>query len=198
MMEDNSKNISQVSPWLLFWTFLKVGAFTIGGGYAMMVIIEKEVTRHGWMTKEDFADVITLAISAPGLIAVNVAIFTGYKIMGTKGSIIASIGSIIAPFSIILAVAMLFTGIQDNPVMINIFKGIRPVVVALIIVPMVQMAKISNKTWQAYLLSLISFALVAFLKVSPIYIIASVIFGASIASVYSHHHIRNKEKEDKK
>lgn len=171
-----------VSLWQIFLVFSKIGAFTIGGGYAMMSIIENEVTKRGWLTKDDFPDILALAQSAPGILAVNISIFAGYKIRGTKGSIVASLGSITPSFIIILAIAMLFTGYQDNPVIINIFKGIRPVVVALIASPMIQMAKRSNKKWWAWIMTAVSLVLVAFMKISPIYILITTIIATAAIS----------------
>ncbi len=168
----------------IFTTFAKIGAFTIGGGYAMLPIIRSEIVKKGWLKEEDFTDIVALAQSAPGLLAVNISIFTGHKLKGTKGSIVATLGSILPSFIIILLIAMLFSGYQDNPTVIKIFKGIRPVVVALIAVPMIQMAKKANKTWWAWLLSAASLAGVAFLKISPIYILLTVIIAAAAISKY--------------
>lgn len=159
--------------------FAKIGAFTIGGGYAMLAIIQKEIVSRGWLKDEDFTDIVTLAQSAPGLLAVNISIFTGYRLKGTKGSIIATLGCITPPFLIILAIAMAFSGFQDNPTVIKIFKGIRPVVVALIAVPMLNMAKKANRTWWSWVLSAASIGLVAFLDISPIYILICVIVVAA-------------------
>ena len=167
------------SYWQIFTVFAKIGAFTIGGGYAMIPIIQKEIISRGWLKEDDFTDIVTLAQSAPGLLAVNISIFTGYRLKGTKGSIIATSGCILPPFLIILAIAMAFSGYQDNPVVIRIFKGIRPVMVALIAVPMINMAKKANKRWWAWVLSAVSVGLVAFLKVSPIYILICVIAVAA-------------------
>ncbi len=172
------------SYWQIFTTFAKIGAFTIGGGYAMLPIIRSEIVKRGWLKEEDFTDIVALAQSAPGLLAVNISIFTGHKLKGTKGSIVATLGSILPSFIIILLIAMLFSGYQDNPTVIKIFKGIRPVVVALIAVPMIQMAKEANKTWWAWLLSAASLAGVAFLKISPIYILLTVIIAAAAISKY--------------
>ncbi len=172
------------SYWQIFMTFAKIGAFTIGGGYAMLPIIQSEIVKRGWLKEEDFTDIVALAQSAPGLLAVNISIFTGHKLKGTKGSIVATLGSILPSFIIILLIAMLFSGYQDNPTVIKIFKGIRPVVVALIAVPMIQMAKKANKTWWAWLLSAASLAGVAFLKISPIYILLTVIIAAAAISKY--------------
>lgn len=172
------------SYWQIFLTFAKIGAFTIGGGYAMLPVIQNEIVRKGWLKEEDFTDIVALAQSAPGLLAVNISIFTGHKLRGTKGSIIATIGSILPSFLIILAIAMMFSGYQDNPTIIKIFKGIRPVTVALIAVPMIDMARKANKKWWAWILSGITMVLVAFLNVSPIYILLSVIVIAASISAW--------------
>ena len=159
----------------LFMVFMKIGAFTIGGGYAMIPLIKDELDRRKWIGEDELPDIIALAQSAPGILAVNVSIFTGYKIRGVKGSIAATIGSVLPSFMIILAIAMAFTSFKDNPVVISIFKGIRPVVVSLIAVPTISMAKKSCKTWWAWVIAIVSLLLVSFLEVSPIYIIMLVI-----------------------
>lgn len=164
-----------ISYWQIFLVFAKIGAFTIGGGMAMILLIQNEIVRRGWMKEEDFPDIIALSQSAPGLLAVNIAIFTGYRLKGSKGSIVATIASVLPSIIIILLIAMVFTGYQENPTVISIFKGIRPVVVALIAVPMVQMARKSNRRWWSYLISAAVLVLVGVLKVSPIYILIVVI-----------------------
>lgn len=173
-----------VSLWQIFGVFAKIGTFTIGGGYAMIPIIEDELKRRNWIDPEEIDDVVVLAQSASGLLAVNMAIFSGYKIRGLKGSIAATVGSVFPSFFIILAIAMAFTNFQDNPIVIRIFSGIRPVVVALIASPMISMARKSNKSLSAWLISIISLVLVAFLDISPIYIILTVLVIAySIAKI---------------
>ena len=162
----------------IFLVFAKIGAFTIGGGYAMIPLIERELGRRGWISEEELPDVIALAQSAPGLLAVNASIFAGYKLRGVKGSIVATIGSVLPSFLIILAIAMVFSGYQDNPVVIRVFSGIRPVVVSLIAVPMVNMARRGNKTWWAWLISGLTLVGVAFLGISPIYILLVIIILA--------------------
>ena len=163
------------SYWQILIVFAKIGAFTIGGGMAMIPLIQSEIVGRGWLRDEDFPDIIALSQTAPGLLAVNIAIFTGYKLKGTKGSIVATVASVLPSILIILLIAMLFTGYQDNPAVIRIFKGIRPVVVALIAVPMFQMARKSVRTWWSYLVAGAVLVLVGFLKVSPIYILTVVI-----------------------
>ena len=156
----------------IFSCFAKIGAFTIGGGYAMIPIIQKEVVdKKKWINEEDFMDVLAISQSAPGILAVNISIFLGYRLRGVKGSIVATLGSVLPSFLMILLIAMFFTGYQDNPTVIKIFKGIRPVVVALIAVPMINMAKKAKLNIYTASLAVITTLLVAFLKVSPVYIL---------------------------
>ncbi len=165
----------KVSLWQIFAVFAKIGAFTIGGGYAMIPIIQNEMARRGWISEEELPDIVALSQSAPGVMAVNISIFAGYRMRGVKGSIAATLGSITPSFLFILAIAMLFTTFKDNPWVEKAFKGIRPVVISLIAVPMVKMAKKCCKTWWAWALAVAALVLVAFLNVSPIYILLCVI-----------------------
>lgn len=185
--EDNrTKEIAGLSE--IFWVFTKIGAFTIGGGYAMIPLIQNEMSRRGWLSEKELPDIIALAQSAPGILAVNVAIFAGYRIRGLKGSIVATVGTALPSFFIILFIAALFSGYQNNPDVIRIFKGIRPVVISLIAVPMIKLAHKNNKTWWAWTISGITLALVSFLKVSPIYILLTIIVSALSITYY-----RNKK-----
>ncbi len=159
------------SLWQIFGVFAKIGTFTIGGGYAMIPVIEDELKKRGWVDESEIEDVIVLAQSAPGLLAVNMAIFSGYKIRGLKGSIAATIGAVLPSFIIILAIAMVFTSFKENLIIQRIFQGIRPVAVALILVPAVNMAHKGNKTWWAWMLTFVTAFLVAFLKISVIWIL---------------------------
>ena len=164
-----------VSLWQIFAVFAKIGAFTIGGGYAMIPIIQDEMSRRGWISEEELPDIVALSQSAPGVMAVNISIFAGYRLRGVKGSIAATLGSITPSFCIILAIAMVFTSFKDNPWVVKAFKGIRPAVIALIAVPMINMAKKCCKAWWAWALAVAALVLVAFLDVSPIYILFCVI-----------------------
>lgn len=156
----------------IFSCFAKIGAFTIGGGYAMIPIIQKEVVeKKRWIEEEDFMDVLAISQSAPGLLAVNISIFLGYRLKGVKGSIVATLGSVLPSFLIILLIAMFFAGYQDNPTVIKIFKGIRPVVVSLIAVPVINMARKAKLNIYTGMLAVATALLVTFLKVSPIYIL---------------------------
>ena len=162
----------------IFGVFCKIGAFTIGGGYVMIPLIEAELSRRGWISEEDMPDIVVLAQSAPGIVAVNMAVFAGYRLRGLKGSIVAALGAVLPSFLAILLIAMAFASFRDNPVVERIFKGIRPVAIGLILVPAWNMAKRSRKWW-GWALTIGSALLVAFLKFSPIYIIIVVIAVAA-------------------
>ncbi len=133
----------------LFITFFKIGAFTFGGGWAMISIIEREVvTKHQWVEKEEFLDLLALAQSLPGIFAVNISIAIGNNIYGKKGSVCAALATILPSFLIILAIAIFLTPetIKDSEVLTKIFKGIRPAVVALIIQPVITTGKSAKLT----------------------------------------------------
>ena len=173
-----------VSLWKIFLVFAKIGAFTIGGGIPMIAAIKSELTEKGWLKDEDFLDIITLAQTAPGLFAVNISILTGYKLRGTKGSVVATIASCLPPFLIILLVAIFFTSFKDNEYVLRAFKGIRPVVVALIGVPMIDMIKATKMRWWSWVIVVSSMILVCFMKVSPIYILICIIVLAAAIAYY--------------
>ena len=175
-----------VSLWKIFLVFAKIGAFTIGGGIPMIAAIKSELTEKGWLKDEDFIDIITLAQTAPGLFAVNISILTGHKLRGTKGSVVATIASCLPPFLIILLVAMFFTSFKDNEYVISAFKGIRPVVVALIGVPMIDMIKATKMKWWSWVIVVSSMTLVCFMNVSPIYILICIMVIAAAVSWYNN------------
>lgn len=128
--------------WKLFWTYVKIGTFTIGGGYAMLPLIEREVVdKHHWIDGQEFLDMIALAQAAPGLIAVNSAIFIGWKIYGWRGVVATVLGAVLPSFFIILLIAMVFRDIHEYPMVEAVFKGVRPAVVALIAATVVRMSK---------------------------------------------------------
>jgi chromate transporter len=180
-----------VSYWEIFKIFAKVGTFTIGGGIPMIAAIKSEIVDRGWFTDEDFLEIITIAQSTPGLFAVNIAILTGHKLRGTKGSLVATIASCLPPFLIILMIAMFFTEFKDNEYVLRAFKGIRPVVVALIGLPILDMLKSTKMKWWSWILVVATILLVCVLKVSPIYILICVI----ITSLGVSYYIDKKRKE---
>lgn len=120
----------------LFIAFFKIGAFTFGGGYAMIPLIQREVIHNRkWLGQEEFSDLLALAQSAPGPLSLNTAVFVGYKMKGFAGAAAAITGSVLPSFLTILFIVILFTDIRNNPVVDAAFKGMRPAVVALIISP---------------------------------------------------------------
>lgn len=155
----------------LFLTFVKIGSFTIGGGYAMLPLIQKEVVDKGWMTKEDFLDMFAVAQSLPGIFAVNISIFVGYKLKKIAGSVVCALGTILPSFLIILAIALFFTRIQDNIWVERVFKGLRPAVVALIAVPVFTTARSIKLSKKLLVIPVVSALLIWLCGVSPIYII---------------------------
>ena len=177
----------QVSLMEIFGVFAKVGAFTIGGGYAMIPIIQREMNSRGWIGEDELPDIIALAQSAPGVLAVNLSIYAGYKLRGVKGSIAATLGATLPSFVTILLIAILFSSFKDSPVVIRIFKGIRPVVASLIAVPMINMAVKNNHTWWAWVISAAALVAVAVLKFSPIYILLVLIVLAVAVTVFREH-----------
>ncbi len=180
--EQTNTPAEEASLWHIFLVFAKLGAFTIGGGYAMIPLIRDEMVKRNWMTDEELPDIIAMAQSAPGVLAVNMSIFVGHKLHGVKGSVVATLGSVLPSFVSILLIAMIFTGFRDNPVVERIFKGIRPVVVSLIAVPMINMARKNNRTWWAWAISAATLFLVAFLSFSPVYILLIlIVVSAGIA-----------------
>ncbi|MHB9056035.1 MAG: chromate transporter [Paludibacteraceae bacterium] len=164
--------------WQMFTTFVRIGTFTIGGGYAMIPLIQKEVVeRKKWMDAREFIDMLAMAQSAPGVIAINTAIFIGYKIKGFKGSLVTTLGSALPSFIIILLIAMTFTNFKDNIVVEKIFKGIRPAVVALIAAPLYNMSKSAGITWKTIIIPVLTALLIWLAGVSPIWIVAIAIAG---------------------
>jgi len=135
--------------WQLFATFFKIGAFTFGGGWAMISIIEREIVdKHHWIEREEFIDLLAISQAIPGILAVNIASSIGDRLRGMKGSIAASLGTILPSFLIILAIAIFLTPetIKNNRTLSAIFMGIRPCVVALIIAPVLTSAKSAKLT----------------------------------------------------
>lgn len=156
----------------LFTIFFKIGAFTIGGGYAMIPLIEAEiVTKKGWVAKEDFLDLLAIAQSAPGVFAVNIAIFIGYRLRGVRGCLVTALGAILPSFLIILCIALFFLRFKENPTVEAIFKGIRPAVVALIAAPTFNLAKAAKINRYTIWIPIISALLIWLLGFSPIWII---------------------------
>lgn len=161
-----------------FGTFFKIGLFTIGGGYAMIPLIEKEVVeKRRWVDHDEFLDLMAVSQAAPGVFAVNMSIFIGYKKQGVRGSIACAVGNVLPSVLIILFIALFFHRFKEHEVVENVFKGIRPAVVALILVPMFNMARTAKITCRNVWIPIATALLIWALGVSPIYIIAAGIAG---------------------
>ena len=170
--------MEKVSLWKIFWAFAKIGTITIGGGYMMVPAIEDDLRRRKWVSDEELPDMVALSQSAPGLLTVNMAIFAGYKLRGIPGSIVATFGCIIPPFLVILAIAMFFSGFRDNNIICAIFNGVRPAAVAIITAFTIKLIRRGKHNWWTLLICAATMFLVAFLKVSPVYILLVLIIGA--------------------
>ena len=158
--------------WESFKTFFKIGIFTLGGGYAMIPLIEEEVVnKKQWVSKEEMLDLIAIAQSCPGVFAINIAIFIGYKLNKVRGAIATSLGTALPSFLIILIIAMFFHQFEDNKVVAAMFRGIRPAVVALIAVPTFNLGKRAQLNKFTIWIPIISALVIWLLGVSPIWII---------------------------
>lgn len=177
----DKKNNSCLS---LFTSFFKIGAFTFGGGWAMISIIEREIVdKHHWIERDDFLDLLAIAQSLPGILAVNIATAVGDKIKGGKGSVVAAAGTILPSFLIILFIAIFLTPdlIKNNKVISSIFMGIRPAVVALIIAPVITSAKAAKLRWTTVWIPLVVALLISidqgFISNPILYIILGALGG---------------------
>ena len=179
--------------WQIFVTFFKIGAFTFGGGWAMISIIEREiVTTHRWISREDF--LLAVAQSLPGILAVNIAVAVGDRVAMRRGSIVAALGTILPSFLIILTIAIFLTPelINNNPTLIKIFKGIRPAVVALIVAPVISAARAAHIDWRTAIIP-IGVALLIWSKIpvvsNPILWIVLGAVGGILAFKRSMHNV---------
>ena len=167
--------------WESFKTFFKIGMFTLGGGYAMIPLIEEEVVnRHRWIDRKEMLDLIAIAQSCPGVFAINISIFVGYKLNKVRGAVATALGTALPSFLIILAIAIFFHQFEDNRVIAAMFKGIRPAVVALIAVPTFNLAKRAQLNWFTIWIPVVSALLIWLLGVSPIWIIIAAGLGGYI------------------
>ena len=158
--------------WESFRTFFKIGMFTLGGGYAMIPLIEEEVVnRHRWVSKEEMLDLIAIAQSCPGVFAINISIFIGYKLKKVRGAVATAAGTALPSFLIILAIAMFFHQFENNRVIAAMFRGIRPAVVALIAVPTFNLAKQAKLNKFTVWIPIVSALLIWLMGVSPIRVI---------------------------
>lgn len=185
----------------LFTTFFKIGMFTFGGGWAMISIVQREVVdKNKWLTNDEFLDLITVTQSLPGILAVNMSVVIGDRLSKLKGSLAATLGTILPSFLIILAIAIFLTPetIKNNDILTRIFMGIRPAVVALILVPVITTAKASKINYKTALIP-ISVAILIWLGLPVISNPILYIFLGGIGGyLYYKHKQYNELKESQK
>lgn len=162
----------------LFLTFAKIGLFTIGGGYAMIPLIKETVVdKKQWATEEDLMDLIAVAQSCPGVFAINISVFIGYRMRRLPGALMCALGAALPSFIIILAIAMFFRQFKDNPTVASIFRGIRPAVAALIAAPVFKMARTSKINKKNIWIPIVSALCIWLIGFSPVYIILIAALG---------------------
>lgn len=178
--------------WELFLTFFRIGAFTFGGGYAMIPLIQKEVVDNKkWVSDEDILDIVAIAESTPGPIAINAATFIGYKTAGVKGSVLATLGVVLPSFVIISLIAYLLSEFAHIRVVRYAFFGIRAGVLALVAKSLYTMYKKAPKGKAATLITLLSFVFVAFANVNTLLVI---VLGALAGLVITYIKARRADK----
>ena len=167
--------------WKLFVSFWKIGAFTIGGGYVMIPLMEQEIVdRRKWLTREEFLDYLSLSQAMPGIFAVNMATCIGRRLDGVRGIIAAIAGNILMPIAIILVIAISFRYVRDNVFVERIFMGLRPAVVALIAAPVFRMAKTAKVSWRNCWIPVLAALLIWLCGVSPVWVILVAIAGGAV------------------
>ncbi len=181
----------------LLWTFFKIGAFTFGGGYAMLPLIQAEVTAHGWMSSQELIDFIAVSESTPGPLAVNVATYIGSEVGGVLGALCATFGVVLPSFVIILIVAKCFDRFKESTVVKGCMSGLKPAVIGLIGAALVSVAgdvffpsgiSVAVFSSAEFYISLFIFAgsaLLAFKKLHPIAIIGlSAVSGIALCYIF--------------
>ena len=171
---------------VLFWTFFKIGAFTFGGGYAMIPLIQKEVVENKkWLNDKDILDIIAIAESTPGPIAINSATFVGYKVAGVLGSFFATFGVVLPSFVVISLIALVLKEFSEIKAVQYAFRGIRAGVLALIFKALISMYKQCPKYLYTYILMALALILSAFVNINAIYIIIGcAVFGLIASIIY--------------
>ncbi len=165
---------------ILFWTFLKIGLFTFGSGYAMLALAETEVVRrHGWLNSEQFSDAVALSEITPGPIMVNMATFVGSRVGGISGAVTATLGLVIPPFIIILFITRLYGSLKGQPLADAFFRGLRPGILALIAIVLLRIGKASVPDIPSALVAAAVIGAVYILNLHPI--LAAV--GAGLAGL---------------
>ena len=198
-MDEEKQKISFKDLLILFWTFLKIGLFTFGGGYAMLPMIEKEIVeKRNWLDEEVFSDMVAIAEATPGPIAVNMATFVGCRRAGFWGALVSTLGLIIPSFVIILVISLCLALVEENLWVQSAFRGIRAGVVALVINAGIKMTKQVPKMIVTVIATVIAFALATFVKIDVVFIIiAGGLFGVIYQAIVARKQAKAKEEVEK-
>ena len=176
----------------VFLSFFRIGAFTFGGGYAMIPLIQREtVEKRKWITDDDILEIIAIAESTPGPIAINSATFVGYRAAGVFGSVAATLGVVLPSFVIILALSFVLKEFQELEAVRYAFNGIRAGVLALLMKSLWTMYKKSPKGWPAYIVMAASFVLTAIFGINVLF----VIIGCAVFGLVTSHMLERRAKK---
>lgn len=157
---------------LMFWAFFKIGAFTLGGGFAMIPLMKVEmVDKQKWIGEEEFLDVIAITQSVPGAVAINASMSIGYRVAGLLGAVIATLGTILPSFIIILCIALFYSGMKSNKIVKKVFKGIYPTIVVLILSAALNLKKAAVKDVKSMFIVVVSIIALLVFKIHPIIVI---------------------------
>ena len=176
---------------LLFLTFLKIGAFTFGGGYAMIPLIQREIAEEKqWITDDDILEIVAIAESTPGPIAINAATFVGYRVAGFWGALLSTLGVVLPSFLVISVISFLLEQFSSLKAVQYAFFGIRAGVLALLLKALWTMFKKAEKHKLAYIVMALAFLLTAFLNVNVLFvIIGCALLGLIAALIARRKHV---------
>lgn len=178
----------------IFILFFKIGAFTIGGGYAMLSLIEDEiVNKKKWLDHEEFLDGMAIAQSTPGVLAVNISLITGYKIAGFLGMFAGMLGAVLPSFFIVLFLSQILLAYGNHPIVVAIFNGVKPAITALILISVYRIGKSANINRYNFVIPLIVAVLIKYFRVSPIIIIIATMILGNIFYI-----LKERKEDDKK
>ena len=186
MPENTSPAEKRSRALTLFLTFFKIGAFTFGGGYAMLPLIQREIVeKRKWITNDDILEVVAIAESTPGPIAVNSATFVGYRTGDFSGALLATLGVVLPSFAVILAISFVLREFESLKAVQYAFSGIRAGVLALVLKALWSMYRQSPKNAVSYALMAIAFVLVAFLGADVLPVIIGCAAVGLIVTLYA-------------
>ena len=178
----------------IFILFFKIGAFTIGGGYAMLSLIEDEiVNKKKWLDHEEFLDGMAIAQSTPGVLAVNISLITGYKIAGFLGMFAGMLGAVLPSFFIVLFLSQILLTYGNHPLVVAVFNGVKPAITALILISVYRIGKSANINRYNFILPIIVAILIRYFGVSPIVIIIATMILGNIFYM-----LKERKEDDKK